>query len=86
MNPVGIEYANIKLALAILTGSPIKVPVKEFESTALLADKQLKSSQNYSKAAIYLLSLLLIISLSQISAMKKYLISSILNSKLSFIT
>ena len=39
MNPVGIEYAN-------LTGSPIKVPVKEFESTALLADKQLKSSQN----------------------------------------
>ena len=46
MNPVGIENANLKLALAILTGSPMKVPVKEFESTALLADKQLKSCQN----------------------------------------
>lgn len=46
MNPAGIENANLKLALAILTGSPMKVPVKEFESTALLADKQLKSCQN----------------------------------------
>lgn len=46
MNPVGIENANLKLELAILTGSPMKVPVKEFESTALLADKQLKSCQN----------------------------------------
>lgn len=46
MNPVGLENANLKLALTILTGSPMKVPVKEFESTALLADKQLKSCQN----------------------------------------
>ena len=61
----------IRVALAIPTGVPIKVANDAIEILPLVADKTMKNFNNENiEKAIYLLSLLLINSLSLISATK----------------
>ena len=68
--PVDIENARLKLALAIPAGAPITVANDAIEMLPLFADKTIKDLPKLSKEAIYLISLLLINSLSLVSAMK----------------
>ena len=70
MIPVEIENARLKLALIIPTGAPITVANDAIEMLPVATDKTIYDLSKYSKEAIYLLSLLLISSLSLISAMK----------------
>ena len=72
--PIVIENAKLKLALAIPTVAPIVVGNEAIEMLPLVADKTIKtyqnSQKNNNKKTIDLLSLLLINSLSWISAIK----------------
>ena len=70
MIPVEIENARLKLAFTIPTGAPITVENDEIEMLPLIRDKTINDLSKYSKEAIYFLSLLLINSLSLISATK----------------
>ena len=63
---VEIENARLKNALVIPTGAPMTVASDAIEMLQVVADKTIKDS----KEAIYLRSLLLINSLSLISAIK----------------
>ena len=66
--PVEIAYARLKLALAIPTGAPITVANDATEMLWVVTDKTVMTYQSSQKEAIYLLSLLVISSLSLISA------------------
>ena len=70
MIPVEIENARLKLAFTIPTGAPITVENDEIEMLPLIRDKTINDLSKHSKEAIYFLSLLLINSLSLISATK----------------
>ena len=70
MIPVEIENARLKLALIIPTGVPKTVANDAIEMLSVVIDKTINDLSKYSKEAIYLLSLLLINSLSLISATK----------------
>ena len=70
MIPVEIENARLKLALIIPTGAPITVANDAIEMLPVVIDKVINDWSKYSKEAIYLLSLLLINSLSLIAATK----------------
>ena len=70
MIPVEIENARLKLALIIRTGAPMTVANDVIEMLPVVTDKTINDLSKYSKEAIYLLSLLLINSLSLISATK----------------
>ena len=80
MIPVEIENARLKLALIIPTGAPITVANDAIEMLPVVTDKTINDLSKYSKEAIYLLSLLLVNSLSLISATRQSLISMILSS------
>ena len=68
--PVEIENARLKLSLIIPTGAPVTVAKDATEMLLVVMDKTINVLWNYLKEAIYLLSLLLINSLSLISATK----------------
>ena len=68
--PVKSENARLKLALTIPTGTPITVANDAIEILPFVTDKTINDLSKYSKEAMYLLSLLLINSLSLISATK----------------
>ena len=68
MIPVEIENARLKLALIIPTGAPMTVANDAIEMLPVVTDKTINDLSKYSKEAIYLLSLLLVNSLSLISA------------------
>ena len=70
MTPVIIKNAKLKHALAIPTGTPVPVANDAIEMLLFVADKTIKYLSKQSKVAIYLLSFLLINSLSRISAIK----------------
>ena len=70
MIPVEIENARLKLALIIPTGAPMTVANDAIEMLPVVTDKTINDLSKYSKEAIYLLSLLLINSLSLIAATK----------------
>ena len=76
--PVEMKNTRLKLALAIPTGAPMKVANDAIEMLPLVADKTNKDLSKQSKEPIYLLSLLLINSVSLISATKQCLPSLIL--------
>ena len=69
-SPVDIENVRLRLSLAIPTGVPITVANDTIEMLPLVADKTIKSLSKLSKEATYILRLLLINSLSLISAIK----------------
>ena len=73
-----MKNTRLKLALAIPTGAPMKVANDAIEMLPLVADKTNKDLSKQSKEPIYLLSLLLINSVSLISATKQCLTSLIL--------
>ena len=68
--PVEIESARLKLALAIPTVAQITAANNSIEMLPVVTDKTIYESSKQSKEARYLLSLLLINSLSLISALK----------------
>ena len=70
MVPVEIENARIKLALTIPTGAPIIVANDAIEMLLVVINKTVNDLSKYSKEAINLRSLLLINSLSLITAIK----------------
>ena len=65
-----IENARLKLALTIPTGTPMTVANDAIEMLPVVTDNTINDLSKQSKEAIYLLSLLLISSLSLISATK----------------
>ena len=69
-SPVDSENVRLRFACAMPTGVPITVVNDAIEMLPLVADKKIKDLPKYSKEAIYLLSLLLINSISLISAIK----------------
>ena len=73
-----IESTKLKLALVITTGAPTTLENESTQMPPLVADKRIKVLSNESKAGIYLSNLLLIDSVSRISAMQYSLISLIL--------
>ena len=73
-----MKNTRLKLALAIPTTAPMKVANDAIEMLPLVADKTNKDLSKQSKEPIYLLSLLLINSVSLISATKQCLTSLIL--------
>ena len=68
--PVVIEHTRLKLAIAIPTGASITVANDAIEMLPVITYKTINDLSKYSKEGIYLLSLLLIGSLSLISATK----------------
>ena len=64
--PVEIGNARLKLALTIPAGAPITVGNDAIEMLPIVLHKTINDLSKYSKEAIYLLSLLLINSLSLI--------------------
>ena len=70
MIPAEIENARLKLALTTPTVALITVANDAIEMLPVVTDKTINDLSKYSKEAIYLLSLLLINSLSLISATK----------------
>ena len=62
------ESATLKLALDLPTDAPITLANEAVATSLLLAHKTVKELSKLPKAEIYLLSLLLILCLSQISA------------------
>ena len=68
--PVEIKNARLKNVLSIPTVAPITVANDAIKMLPLIADKKTKDLSKLSKEAIYLRSLLLINSLSLISATK----------------
>ena len=79
--PVEIKNARLKNVLSIPTVAPITVANDAIKMLPLIADKKTKDLSKLSKEAIYLRSLLLINSLSLISATKQSLTSLILLSR-----
>ena len=65
-----IENARLKLALTILSGAPITVANDAIEMLPVVTYKTIDDLSKYTKEAIYSPSLLLINSLSSISATK----------------
>ena len=65
-----LQDVRLRLALAIPTGVPITDANDAIEMLPLVADKTIKDLSKLSKEAIYLLSLLLINSLSLTSALR----------------
>ena len=61
------ERTRVKPSLAIPTKSPITIEKEMIDILPIVADKTIKLFSKQSKAAIYLLSFLLIIFLSSIS-------------------
>ena len=70
MISVEIENARLKFALIIPTGAPMTVTNDAIEMLPVFTDETINDLSKYSKEAIYLPSLLLINSLSLISATK----------------
>ena len=70
MIPVEIENARLKLALIIPTSVSMTVANDAIEMLPIVTDKTINDLPKQSKEAIYLLSLLLINSLSLISTTK----------------
>ena len=70
MIPAEIENARLKLALTTPTVALITVANDAIEMLPVVTDKTINGLSKYSKEAIYLLSLLLINSLSLVSATK----------------
>ena len=68
--PVEIEIARLKLALTTPAGAPITVGNDVIEMLPVVTDKKINGLPKKIKEAIYLLSLLIINSLSLISAIK----------------
>ena len=63
--PIVKENTRLKLALVTLAGTPIALIIKKIiDIPPLVADKTVKALSKYSKAAMYLLSFLLVIFLS----------------------
>ena len=62
------ENATLKLALDLPTDAPITLANEAVATSSFLAHKTVKDLSKLPKAEIYLLSLLLILCLSQISA------------------
>ena len=78
MIPVETQNARLKHALTIPTGAPITVSNNAIEMLPVVIDKTINDLSKQSKEAIYMLNLLLINSLSLISAKKQSFISLIL--------
>ena len=76
--PVEIENARPNPALIIPTGAPITVANDAIEILPVVTDETINDISKYSKEAIISVSLLLINSLSLISAISQYLISLVL--------
>ena len=70
MIPVEIENAALNLTLIILEDYPMTVANDVIEMLPVVTDKTINDLSKYSKEAIYLLSLLLINSLTLVSATK----------------
>ena len=70
MIPVEIENARLKLALITRTCAPMTAANDVIEMLPVVTDKTINDLSKYSKEAIYLLSLLLINSLTLVSATK----------------
>ena len=70
MIPAEIENTRLKLALTTPTVALITVANDAIEMLPVVTDKTINDLSKYSKEAIYLLSLLLINSLSLVSATK----------------
>ena len=68
--PVHNENARLRLALVIPIGAPITVAKDAIETPPLATDKTIKGLSKLSKKGMYLLSFLLINSLSLISAIE----------------
>ena len=66
MIPVEIKNERLKLTLIIPIGAPMTVANDAVEMLTVVTDKKINDLSKYSKEAIYLLSLLLINSLSSI--------------------
>ena len=64
------ENTIVKLTLAIPAGAPITLAKEIIDTPPFVADKTIKALPKQSKAAMYLLSSLLIIFLSLISQLK----------------
>ena len=75
---VEIEHVRLKPVLIIPTGAPMTVANHAIEMLTVVTDKAINDLSKLSKEATYLLSLLLISSLSLILATKQSLISLIL--------
>ena len=69
-NPVVIENVRLQLALIIAMGAPITVANDAIEMLPVATDETINDLSKYSNEAIYLLRVLLISSLSLISAIK----------------
>ena len=70
MIPVEIENVRLKLAVTIPTGAPVIVAKDAIEILPVLTDKTINDLSEQSKEAIHLLSILLLNSLSLITATK----------------
>ena len=70
MIPVEIENAALNLTLIIPEDYPMTVANDAIEMLPVVTDKTINDLSKYSKEAIYLLSLLLINSLTLVSATK----------------
>ena len=70
MIPVEIENAALNLTLIIPEDYPMTVANDVIEMLPVVTDKTINDLSKYSKEAIYLLSLLLINSLTLVSATK----------------
>ena len=68
--PVEIENARLKLAFTIPTGAPMTVVNDAIQMLPVVTDKTIKDLSKYSKESIHLQNVLLINSLSLISATK----------------
>ena len=66
MIPVEIKNERLKLTLIIPIGAPIAAANDAIEMLTVVTDKKINELSKYSKEAIYLLSFLLINSLSSI--------------------
>ena len=74
MIPAVKENTKLKLALAITRAAPVSFTKEKIDTPPLVADKAIKVLLGSSKAAIHLLSFLLIIFLSWMFELKKSLI------------
>ena len=70
INPVVIENVRLQLALIVPMGAPITVANDAIEMLPVATDETINDLSKYSNEAIYLLRILLISSLSVISAIK----------------
>ena len=77
MIPAQIKNARLKLALTIPTGAPMTIANDAIQMLPVVTDKTFNHLSKRSKKVVYFLSLLLINSLSLITATKQSLISLI---------